>query len=167
MPFRIFILLATTQHYARCNRKRKWIPKKNYIGVTRRWEPRQFAQSYCVCGIRVYADAMESKLSWIDYLDRLPGKPRDNQIAQSARIAPSTVSRWRGGQDPRPMHAVMVARSHGLHPFGALSAAGYLSDAEMASVLDGIPIAELVSLDDFSTSTLANEVARRVSKLED
>lgn len=110
---------------------------------------------------------METKLNWLEYLNRLPGSPRDIQIAQAASIAPSTVSRWRGGQDPRPAHAVAVARAYGLHPFGALSAAGYLTDDEMASLLNGTPIAELMSLDDFSTLTLAQEVARRVSKLED
>jgi len=109
---------------------------------------------------------METKLTWLEYLNRLPGSPPDKLIADVADIAPSTVSRWRKGQDPRPAHAVAVARAHGLHPFGALSAAGYLSDDEMAQLLDGKPIAELVSLDDFSTATLANEVARRVRNLE-
>src|SRR5690606_16684271 len=115
-------------------------------------------------GIRVRC--METKLTWLEYLNRLPGSPPDKLIADVADIAPSTVSRWRKGQDPRPAHAVAVARAPGLHQVGALSAAGYLSDDEMAQLLDGKPIAELVSLDDFSTATLANEVARRVRNLE-
>lgn len=110
---------------------------------------------------------METKLTWLEYLNRLPGTPMDKEIAQAADIAASTVSRWRTGQDPRPAHAVAVARAYGRHPFGALSAAGYLTDDEMASLLDGKPIAELVSIDNFRTATLANEVARRVAHLEE
>lgn len=109
---------------------------------------------------------MTNKLDWNTYLDRLPTSPRDNQIAAAANIAPSTVSRWRGGQDPRPAHAVAVARAFDLHPFSALTAAGYLSDAEIDALLSKDVFSELSSFENFTTASLAAEVARRLNRIE-
>ncbi len=109
---------------------------------------------------------MNTTLDWNAYLDRLPGAPKDNQIAAAADIAPSTVSRWRNGQDPRPMHAVSVARAFGNHPLGALNAAGYLTLEEIDNIVDGMKLSALLSLDTITTVELANEVARRLNQGE-
>lgn len=107
---------------------------------------------------------MAKKLDWHSYLDRLPGKPKDNQIAAALDIAPSTVSRWRTGQAPNPSHAVAVARAFGRHPINALAAADYLTLDEIDTIVDGAAISKLISLDDFGTAELAREVARRLEE---
>lgn len=110
---------------------------------------------------------MTKTLDWNAYLDRLPGSPKDNQIAAAADIAKSTVSRWRGGQDPRPAHVVAVARAFGNHPLGAFTAAGYLTLDEVDTLIEGKALSALLSLDEISTAELATEVARRLNAKSD
>ena len=110
---------------------------------------------------------MTKTLDWNAYLDRLPGSPKDNQIAAAADIAKSTVSRWRGGQDPRPAHVVSVARAFGHPPLGAFMAAGYLTSEEVDALVDGTSIVALMSLDEVETAVLATEVARRLNNPEE
>lgn len=109
---------------------------------------------------------MSNKLTWINYLDRLPGGPSDRQVALAADTNPSTVVRWRKGQDPSPRHAVMVARHFGLNPLTAFVAAGFLSTEELDTLFDGDSVSASFSLDSTPTLALVEEVGRRVKALE-
>lgn len=105
---------------------------------------------------------MTHKLTWNDYLDRLPGGPSDRQIAKSVGANPSTVLRWRRGQDPNPRHAVEIARAHKLHPFTALVAAGYLTTDELDQLFGPGGASPALTLDSMPTVSLLEEAIRRV-----
>ena len=107
---------------------------------------------------------MNKKLTWVDYLNRLPGGPSDRSIAAAAETSPSTVSRWKGGQNPDPMHVVKIARAFDQSPLNALVNAGYLTIDEMDSIIRGGANIQLLSLSDYSNLQLAEELARRLRK---
>ena len=109
---------------------------------------------------------MPNKLNWLSYLDRLPGKPNDRQIARAASADPSTITRWRNGQDPNPRHAVAVAREYGLHPLPALLAAGYLSTDEVDTLFESDSVGDSLTLSHTPTIELIDEVARRIRAAE-
>lgn len=109
---------------------------------------------------------MSKKLLWIDYINRLPGDPSDRAIAAAAETSPSTVSRWRSGQNPDPMHVTKVARAFGQHPLSALINAGYLTLDDMDELLSGEAAVQVLGLRDFNTAELAEEVARRLRNEE-
>ena len=106
------------------------------------------------------------KLTWIDYLNRLPGDPSDRAIAAAAETSPSTVSRWKGGQTPDPMHVTRVARAFGQSPLNALFNAGFLSLDEVDAIIGGTTDIQMLSLSDYSTVQLAEEIARRAKAEE-
>jgi transcriptional regulator with XRE-family HTH domain len=102
-----------------------------------------------------------NKLNWIDYLNRLPGNPSDRAIAAAAETSPSTVSRWKGGQTPDPLHVTRVARAFGQSPLNALFNAGFLSLDEVDAIIGGTTDIQMMTLNDYSTAELAEEIARR------
>lgn len=101
------------------------------------------------------------KLTWIDYLNRLPGDPSDRAIAAAAETSPSTVSRWKGGQTPDPLHVTRVARAFGQSPLNALFNAGFLSLDEVDAIIGGTTDIQMMTLSDYTTVQLAEEIARR------
>ena len=105
-------------------------------------------------------------MTWTDYLHRLPGEPSDRKIAAAADVNPSTVTRWRQGQDPNPRHAVELARAFGLHPLTAFVAAGYLSLDEVDALVGADGVAASLTLDNTTTLALLEEVARRVASAD-
>ena len=109
---------------------------------------------------------MPNKLTWLDYLGRLPGNPNDRSIARAADTDPSTVTRWRKGQDPAPRHAVAVARTFGLNPLTALIAAGYLTTDEVSALFDMDSVGDSLTLSHTPTIDLVEEVARRIRGAE-
>lgn len=109
---------------------------------------------------------MSKKLNWVDYLDRLPGGPTDRQIASAAGTNPSTVTRWRKGQAPNPVHAVAIARQFDLHPFTALMAAGYLSLDEVDALVGSPGVAGSLTLDHVPSLSMIEELGRRIKAAE-
>lgn len=105
---------------------------------------------------------MAKELTWVDYLDRLPGGPSDRQIASAANTAPSTVTRWRSGQDPNPRHAAMIARHFGLSPLTAFVAAGYLTTDELSEIFENSGVSDQLSLESTPTATLLEIALRRI-----
>lgn len=109
---------------------------------------------------------MPNKLNWLDYIARLPGEPNDRHVAKAAGTDPSTVTRWRKGQDPNPRHAVSVAREFGLNPLTALIAAGYLTTSEVDTLFDSAALGDSLTLSHTPTIELVEEVARRIRAAE-
>ena len=109
---------------------------------------------------------MPNKLTWLDYIDRLPGNPNDRAIARAAVTDPSTVTRWRRGQDPSPRHAVNVARAFGLNPLTAFIAADYLTTDEVSALFEMDPVGDSLTLSHTPTIELVEEVARRIRAAE-
>lgn len=101
------------------------------------------------------------KLTWIDYLNRLPGDPSDRAIAAAAETSPSTVTRWKGGQAPTPLQVTRVARAFGQSPLNALFNAGFLTLDEVDDIIGGTTDIQMMTLSDYSTVQLAEEIARR------
>lgn len=108
-----------------------------------------------------------NKLTWLDYINRLPGNPSDRAIAAAAETSPSTVSRWRGGQNPDPIHVTRVARAFDQDPLSGLFNAGYLTLDEIDEIVSGVATIQVVALADYETVQLAEEVARRLRSGEE
>lgn len=107
-----------------------------------------------------------NKLTWVDYLNRLPNNPSDRSIAAAAETSPSTVSRWRGGQSPDPIHVTRVARAFGQDALSALFNAGYLTLEEIDELVSGTATIHVLALAEYDTVELAEELARRLREGE-
>lgn len=103
-----------------------------------------------------------NKLTWVDYLNRLPDNPSDRSIAAAAGTSPSTVSRWRGGQNPDPLHVTKIARAFGQDALSALFNAGYLTLEEIDDLVSGNATIHVLALAEYDTVELAEELARRL-----
>lgn len=106
------------------------------------------------------------QLTWIDYLNRLPGSPSDRAIAAAAETSPSTISRWKGGQTPDPLHVTRVARAFNQSPLNALFNAGFLTLDEVDAIIGGTTDIQMMTLSDYSTLQLSEEVTRRLKEEE-
>lgn len=106
------------------------------------------------------------KLNWIDYLNRLPGNPSDRAIAAVAETSPSTVSRWKGGQTPDPLHVTRIARAFEQSPLNALFNAGFLTLDEVDAIIGGTTDIQMMTLSDYTTVQLAEEIVRRAKAEE-
>lgn len=105
---------------------------------------------------------MSKKLTWVDFLNRLPGKPSDRAIAAAAGVSHSAVSRWRDGQPPKPGQASAVAAKFGLHPLNGLVAAGYMTLDDVDALFTGKQTIEVQSIDDMSTLEIVEYLAFRL-----
>ncbi|MGK0740486.1 hypothetical protein ACSHWG_01155 [Leucobacter sp. Z1108] len=107
---------------------------------------------------------MSNELKWVDFLDRLPGKPSDRAISLAIGLkSHSAVSRWRTtGQLPKPKQAADVAKAFGMHPLNGLVAAGYLTLDDVDSIFSGKQALEVNTIDTMTTIEIAEYLVNRV-----
>ena len=114
----------------------------------------------------MYDSHMINRITWNSYVDQISDGMKDSQIAAAIDVAPSTISRWRSGQAPNPGHVAALCDYFGENPIVGFVAAGYLSRQQMDEIFNSSGISLSTSLEDFSSTALANELARRAKEWE-
>ncbi|TIC78818.1 helix-turn-helix transcriptional regulator [Nocardioides sp. GY 10127] len=69
-------------------------------------------------------------MSWSAYVRQLMGDEPQKAVAARAGIEAPVISRWLGGQSPRPDGAARLARAYGRPVLEAFVAAGFLTEEE-------------------------------------
>ena len=97
--------------------------------------------------------------SWPEYVRRVAGGMRQEQISKTTGISQATVSAWLRGAPglPKAESVIAFARGFETSPVQALVAAGYLQ-AEEAAIKARTPLSEYEELE------LFEELRRRASK---
>jgi transcriptional regulator with XRE-family HTH domain len=97
--------------------------------------------------------------TWPEYVRRIAGGMRQEQISALTGISQTTVSTWLRGAPglPRAESVIAFARGFKVAPVQALVAAGYLQTDE-ANVKARTPLSEYEELE------LVDELRRRMSK---